>query len=409
MRVDGYTAPDSILDRLSMTRWTDIEPFLDARRKQGLQRQRITVDSPQAPELLVGGERLLSFCSNDYLGLAADPRLSEAANSAMRQYGFGAAASHLVTGHMTPHHELESALAEFVGSDKALLFSTGYMANLAVITSLLGRHDRVIEDKLDHASLIDAARLSGAGIQRYAHGDMARLEQLLEQDRMDATTLVATDGVFSMDGDMAPLAEMTRWCEQRQAWLLVDEAHAFGALGEHGGGSFEVLNLTAGANVIRVGTLGKAFGSFGAFVAGSGELIELLVQTARTYIYTTALPPAVAAATLAALQVIKAEPQRRQMLQARIEQFRAGAHGLGLNLMPSSTPIQPLLIGETADAVAASEALRRQGIWVTAIRPPTVAAGSARLRITLSAGHTEAQVDRLLEALAALTLPAGKG
>ena len=391
-----------------MTRWTDIEPFLDARRKQGLQRQRITVDSPQTPELNVGGERLLSFCSNDYLGLATDARLTEAANQAMQLYGLGAAGSHLVTGHMTPHHELEIALAEFAGSEKALLFSTGYMANLAVITTLLGRHDRVIEDKLNHASLIDAARLSGAEVQRYAHGDMTRLKQLLEQDRADSTTLVATDGVFSMDGDIASLAEMSHWCQQQQAWLLVDEAHAFGVLGEQGGGSFELLDIAAGSNVIRVGTLGKAFGSFGAFVAGSHELIELLIQSARTYIYTTALPPAVAAASLSALQAIKTEPQRRQMLQARIEQFRAGAHSLNLNVMPSSTPIQPLVIGDTADAVSASEALREQGIWVTAIRPPTVPAGSARLRITLSAGHTEAQVSRLLEALAALKLPAGK-
>ncbi|MBE9516219.1 MAG: 8-amino-7-oxononanoate synthase [Proteobacteria bacterium] len=392
-----------------MTRWTDIEPFLASRCKQGLQRQRIIVDSPQTPELQVEGERLLSFCSNDYLGLAADPRLAEAANRAIQQYGFGAGASHLVTGHMAPHHELETALAEFTGSERALLFSTGYMANLAVVATLLGRHDRVIEDKLNHASLIDAARLSGARVQRYAHGDMARLQQLLEQDQESATTLVATDSVFSMDGDIAAVAEMLPWCRQANAWLLLDEAHAFGVLGEHGGGSLEALNLTVDPNVIRVGTLGKAFGSFGAFVAGSNELIELLIQTARTYIYTTALPPAVAAASQAALEIIKTEPQRREMLQARVQQFRTGVESLGPEfskaLMPSTTPIQPLLIGDAADAVAASEALRQQGILVTAIRPPTVPAGTARLRITLSAGHTEAQVDHLLDVLATLKLP----
>lgn len=388
-----------------MTHWSDIESFLQQRRKQGLQRRRVCVDSPQAPEMRINGETLLSFCSNDYLGLASDPRLAEAACQAVKTYGFGAGASHLVAGHMTPHHELEAALAEFTGSERVLLFSTGYMANQAVLTSLVGRHDRVLEDKLNHASLIDAARLTGAKVERYAHGDMARLDALLAEDKPVQTTLVATDGVFSMDGDLAPLAHMLPCCDKAGAWLLVDEAHAFGVLGEKGGGSFEALGLAAAAEVIRVGTLGKAFGSFGAFVAGSGELIELLIQTARTYIYTTALPPSVAAATQAALRIIQSEPERREQLQARVEQFRSGAQQLGLKLMPSETPIQPILIGEAGQAVAASEYLRQQGIWVTAIRPPTVPAGTARLRITLSAAHSEEQVARLLQALSDMDMP----
>jgi len=253
-------------------------------------------------------------------------------------------------------------------------------------------------------------------VQRFAHGDMVRMRQLLaadgsNQQSLDSpgrTSMLATDGVFSMDGDLAQLDQLVPTCRQAKSWLLVDEAHAFGVIGDGGRGSFEALGLNArDPGIIRVGTLGKAFGSFGAFVAGSRELIELLIQTARTYIYTTALPPAVAAASLAALVIIRDEPERRRHLRERVDQFRQGAESLGLNLMPSTTPIQPILIGDADNAVSASEQLRRQGIWVTAIRPPTVPQGTARLRVTLSAGHSREHVDCLLDALATLNLPKG--
>ncbi len=347
----------------------------------------------------VGGRELLNFCNNDYLGLRTHPSLIEAAAACMRRDGFGAGAAHLLTGHSREHHELEAELAAFTGRERALLFSSGYMANLGVISALTARHDGVLADRLNHASLLDGARLSGARLRRYAHLDALSARGILE--RHPDTALIVTDGVFSMDGDIAPLRELAALARQYDAWLMVDDAHGIGVLGALGRGSLEHCALDASAVPILVGTLGKALGSFGAFVAGDATLIDTLIQRARSYVYTTALPPAIAAATRAALRLVQHEPWRRERLRSLVQRFRAGAANHGLPLMASSTPIQPLLIGESARALRLSEALEKCGFWVGAIRPPTVPRGSARLRVTLSAAHSEADVDALLQALAA--------
>lgn len=377
-----------------------IREELQRLRVQHLYRTRRVLESPQGVEVHVDGENLLSFCSNDYLGLANDARVIAALQHGAQRYGAGSGASHLVTGHGVAHHALEEELAAFVGAERALLFSTGYMANLGVATALLDRHGTAFEDRLNHASLLDAARLSGAVVQRYAHGDLTRLEALLTVAK--GAKLVLTDAVFSMDGDIADLARLADLVQQHAAWLLVDDAHGFGVLGAHGRGALELFGLQPKSPVILLGTLGKAFGSFGAFIAGDAELVEYLMQRARSYIYTTALPPAVAEATRASLRIVQAEGWRREVLSERIAQFRSGAMQLGLTLLDSSTPIQALILGEAQAAVAASVALRARGILIPAIRPPTVPAGSARLRITFSAQHTAQHVERLLEALASL-------
>ena len=347
----------------------------------------------------VEGRELLAFCSNDYLGLAAHPRVVEAFVAAAHEWGVGSGASHLVSGHCHEHHALEDALAEFTGRPRALLFSTGYMANLAVLTTLLGRGDRVFEDRLNHASLLDAGLASGARFARYPHGDVAALVARMARAPR-GRALVVTDGVFSMDGDVAPLRQLAAVCRAHAAWLFVDDAHGLGVLGATGRGSVEAAGLGTDDVPVLMGTLGKAFGTFGAFVAGDDDLIETLLQRARTYVYTTALPPAVAAATRAALHVMQDEPWRREKVLGHVARFRAGASSLGLRLLESATPIQPIVLGSEAPAVAASEALRAQGFWIPAIRPPTVPAGSSRLRITFSAAHEAADVERLLEALA---------
>jgi len=377
-----------------------IHNALQRLRAQYLYRSRRVLESPQGVEVCVESEILLSFCSNDYLGLANDARVIDALQNGARRYGAGSGASHLVTGHSVAHHALEEELAAFVGAERALLFSTGYMANLGVATALLDRHGTVFEDKLNHASLIDAARLSGAQVKRYAHGDLARLAAQLAVAEGDK--LMLTDGVFSMDGDVADVARLTTLARQHAAWLLVDDAHGLGVLGQHGRGTLEHFGLRPQAPLILLGTLGKAFGSFGAFIAGDADLIEYLIQRARPYIYTTALPPAVAEAARASLRIVQDEAWRRDVLDARIAQFRAGAAHLDFKLLDSPTPIQALILGEAQAAVAASDALRARGILVPAIRPPTVPAGSARLRVTFSAQHSAQHVDRLLEALAAL-------
>lgn len=375
---------------------------LQALEQQQQRRQRRKVEAvPDAghPERVrVDGRVLLNFCSNDYLGLRAHPLLIAAAGECMQHYGFGAGAAHLVCGHSREHAELEAELAEFVGRPRALLFSSGYLANLGVIGALTGRHQLIVADRLNHASLIDAAQLAGSRLCRYAHGDAAACARLL--DSHGGARLIVTDGVFSMDGDMAPLARLAELARAHAAWLVVDDAHGIGVLGEQGGGSLELVGLDAAAVPVLVGTLGKALGSFGAFVAGDEILIETLIQRARTYIYTTALPPAVAAATRAALRLVRCEPWRRQRLRDLIERFRVGATALGLPLASSQTPIQPLIVGDSARALALSEALMERGFWIGAIRPPTVPRGSARLRVTLSATHDESQVDTLLAALA---------
>lgn len=363
-------------------------------------RVRRILDSPQGREVRIGDATFLSFCSNDYLGLAADARVADALRRGIAQYGIGSGASHLVCGHMRAHHALEEELADFTSCARALLFSTGYMANLGIGSVLPGRGGTVFEDKLNHASLIDAARASGATVRRYRHGDMPRLQALLEQPAGEK--LIFSDGVFSMDGDVAPLAVLAPLTLQYGAWLVVDDAHALGVLGAAGKGSFEQAGVAQTDTTLLMGTLGKAFGTFGAFVAGDNAVIEALMQFARTYIYTTALPPAIAEATRASLRIVRTEPWRREVLRERVASFRAGARRLGVRLTDSDTPIQPILLGDDLRAVQVADKLRARGLLVSAIRPPTVPEGGARLRVTFSALHTEADVTRLLEALAAV-------
>lgn len=375
----------------------DLAGRLAERRAADLYRQRPLLDSPQGPLVTVDGRELLAFCSNDYLGLANHPQVIEAWRAGAARWGVGGGASHLVIGHSTPHHELEEALADFTGRPRALLFSTGYMANLGAVTALVGKGDTVLEDRLNHASLLDAGLLSGARFSRYLHNDSASLATRL--DKAEGNTLVVCDGVFSMDGDLADLPALCAEARRKDAWLMVDDAHGFGTLGATGGGVVEHFGLGLDDVPVLVGTLGKAFGTAGAFVAGSDELIDTLVQFARPYIYTTSQPPALACATLKSLELLRSEHWRREHLAVLIRRFREGAASIGLQLMDSDTPIQPILIGDSGRAMALSQALRERGILVTAIRPPTVPAGSARLRVTLSAAHDLAQVDRLLEAL----------
>ncbi len=376
---------------------------LERYRSQQLYRARHIVESPQGAEIIMDGRPVLCFCSNDYLGLANHPLVVEALRQGAADYGVGSGASHLICGHQAPHHALEEELAAFTHRPRALLFSTGYMANLGVINALSQAVHVIHEDRLNHASLLDAAMFSGARLKRYPHGDMATLEKSLAADAEHGKiALIASDGVFSMDGDLAPVPELAALARRYAAWLVIDDAHGFGVLGEHGGGTLEhygMLGERGGAHAL-IGTLGKAFGSFGAFVAGSKELIEMLIQQARSYIYTTALPPALAEATRASLRIVQTEDWRREHLHKLIARFRAGAQVLKLPLIASATPIQPLLAGSNEKALAWSEALLTHGILVTAIRSPSVPRGSERLRITLSAAHSEAHIDRLLETLA---------
>lgn len=376
----------------------DLQARLAARRAEHLYRQRPLLASPQGPEVVVDGQRLLNFCSNDYLGLANHPEVIRAMQDGVAKWGVGGGASHLVIGHSGPHHELEEALAEFTGRPRALLFSTGYMANLAAVTALVGQGDTVLEDRLNHASLLDAGLLSGARFSRYLHNDAESLGKRL--GKAEGSTLVVTDGVFSMDGDLAELPALCAQARRHGAWMMVDDAHGFGALGASGAGVVEHFGLELDDVPVLVGTLGKAFGTAGAFVAGSDELIETLIQFARPYIYTTSQPPAVACATLKSMELLRSEGWRREHLQRLVARLRKGATQIGLALMDSPTPIQPVLIGDSARALRLSALLRERGILVGAIRPPTVPAGSARLRITLSAAHSEAQLERLLQALA---------
>ena len=377
-----------------------LAPELEALKQKSLYRLRRLLDGPQGPEVQADGATLLNFSSNDYLGLAADPRLAEAARRGLDKYGTGAGAAHLVTGHSTAHHALEEELAAFCGRPRALLFSSGYMANLGIAGALVGRGDRVLEDRLNHASMLDAGLLSGAAFSRYAHCNAVSLERELADGK--GRTLILTDGVFSMDGDVAPLPALAKVADRHGAHLAVDDAHGFGVIGASGRGSLEFHGLGPDEVPIYMATLGKACGSFGAFVAGSEALIEMLIQSARTYIYTTAAPAAWAEASRAALKLVQTETWRRDHLNSLIARFRAGASQLGLRLMESTTAIQPLLVGDPEKALTLSKQLKEQGVLVAAIRPPTVPAGSARLRITLTATHTEQQLDRLLSALAAV-------
>ncbi|BAW79972.1 8-amino-7-oxononanoate synthase [Candidatus Nitrosoglobus terrae] len=378
---------------------TTLKPALDRRKRQSLYRYRRILESPQGPEIQIDGRQVLTFCSNDYLGLANHPQVRVAFEQGVQAYGVGSGAAHLVSGHSRAHHALEEALAEFVKRPCALLFSTGYMANLGLISTLLNRQDMIFEDRLNHASLLDGGKFAGAGFIRYRHRNYSDLAAALVTSRA-RRKLIATDGVFSMDGDLAPLTDLSIIAHRFNAWLMVDDAHGLGVLGEMGRGSLEHFGLGIDQVPILVGTLGKALGTFGAFVAGEEALIETLIQQARTYIYTTAPPAAVAAATLASLRLAQTESWRRDKLAQLIAQFRQGAADLGLQLLDSHTPIQPLVIGDSEKTLKISEALLTKGILITPIRPPTVPTGSARLRITLTAAHAPAQVERLLEALA---------
>ena len=383
----------------------DLGSELERLRAAGLYRRRRLQGRPQGPHALVDGRPMVAFCGNDYLGLADHLEVVDAFQKGATRWGVGSGAAHLVSGHSDAHHALEEELADFVGRPRALLFSTGYMANLGVISALVGRGEGVLEDRLNHASLLDGARLAGARLRRYRHADPVDLERLSEQS---PPRLIATDGVFSMDGDLAPVAGLAQIAAAAGAWLLVDDAHGLGVLGREGRGTLDHLGLSADQVPILMGTLGKAFGTFGAFVAGSNDLIETLIQRARSYVYTTATPPALAEATRASLAIARREGWRRERLGAHITRLRGAVAALGLPLADSATPIQPLMAGSSRRALAWSAALESAGILVTAIRPPTVPEGTARLRITLSAAHSDGDLDRLIEALTDLPRPDGE-
>jgi len=375
-----------------------ISAFLKEKKEQHLYRQVRISESPQQPTMLIDGDKLLNFCSNDYLGLANHPYIISAFRKASEQYGVGSGSAHLINGHSVEHQKLEEALAEFTGRDRALLFSTGYMANLGVVNALMKRGDKIFADKLNHASLIDAGLLSQAKMKRYAHNDINALEKLYAKSNSE-NTMILTDGVFSMDGDIAPVKELSQVARKHQAWLMVDDAHGFGTLGKKGAGLLEQEKLNQLDVPILMATLGKGIGTAGAFIAGSNDLIEMLIQTARTYIFTTAMPPSIAAATRASLKIVEKDEWRRDKLNSLIQQFKLGCEELGLTLMPSNTAIQPILIGSTKKAVKMNKKLKEKGILVPAIRPPTVPEGTARLRVTFSAAHQEKDIAFLLTCL----------
>ena len=364
---------------------------------QHLRRRRRVVTGPQGPLLEVDGRQYLAFCSNDYLGLASHPAVCAALQAGVAQYGAGAGASALISGHSQVVEQLELRLAQFMRLPRALYFATGYMANLGIIPALVATGDEVFSDRLNHACLIDGARLSGARLRIYPHGDLAKLEQLLQASK-SVRKLIVTDAVFSMDGDIAPLPQLLRLCETHDAWLLVDDAHGFGVLGPQGRGSVAHFGLDS-PRIIYMGTLGKACGVAGAFAAGDPVIIEWLLQRARTYVFTTAAPPALASALLAALTLLEQQEWRRQHLAQLILRLREGVAGLPWTLLPSQTAVQALVVGENEPALALMNALQERGLWVPAIRPPTVPKGTARLRISLSAAHSLEQLDQLIGAL----------
>lgn len=375
----------------------ELQRELNERAAQGLLRRRRTLESPQSAHIIVDGKEYLSFCSNDYLGLANQPQLIAALQQGAQHWGVGAGAAHLVSGHFAPHEELERQLAAFVGKPAALLFSTGFMANLGVVQALVGKGDTVFADKLNHASLNDAMLLSRAEVKRYRHGDVVQLEQFLKQ-ATSGRKLIVTDAVFSMDGDIASLPRLLALCERYDAWLLVDDAHGFGVLGEQGRGTLAHFGL-ASPRIIYMGTLGKAAGVFGAFVAAEQVVIDTLINHARSFVYTTATPPALSEVLMESLRLIAQGDDLRIHLQGLVTRLKAGLADLSWRLMSSETAIQPLLVGDNGLALKLSEGLRARGIWVAAIRPPTVPQGTARLRITLSAAHTEQDVNQLIGAL----------
>ncbi|MBT6043345.1 MAG: 8-amino-7-oxononanoate synthase [Gammaproteobacteria bacterium] len=381
----------------------ELQQGLDERKKNALLRKRRTLFSPQGTQIILDGEPVISFCSNDYLGMADHPDVIQAFHKGLEKFGAGSGASHLVSGHLVPHQVLEEELAAFTGRSKALVFSSGYMANVGVLTTLLGKADAVFEDRLNHASLLDGGLFSGASFKRYAHVDIKALENKLSNAPESDRKLIVSDGVFSMDGDIAPLPELVQVAKEKDSLLMIDDAHGFGVLGKKGGGSVAHwqeagVDITEDNLQILVGTFGKAFGVSGAFVAGSEELIETLIQFCRPYIYTTAIPPAMAEAIRCGLGLIQKDQWRRDYLSQMISRFRRHCEDLGLSLVPSQTPIQAVLIGNVETTLEASEQLMEQGLFVSAIRPPTVPIGTARLRVTFSAMHTEEQFIKLLDA-----------
>ncbi len=374
----------------------DLKTALAQAKAKNLYRQRRILESKQQPRQKINGQSVLSFCSNDYLGLASHPKVIEAFKKGADDYGVGTGSAHLINGHQAIHHQLEEDLAIFCQRPRALLFSTGYMANIGIISALLNRQDGIFQDRLNHASLIDGAQLSRATLKRHQHQDMGQLSQQLQANHYPRK-IISTDGVFSMDGDIANIQELVNLSQQHQALLMVDDAHGFGVIGEQGRG------CTAGYSEAEVpilmGTLGKAFGGFGAFVAGSEELIETLIQKARSYIYTTAMPAAIVAAAQYSLKISIEEDWRRQHLQRLIAFFKTEAQNSGLPLIPSPTAIQPILIGSAEKAMQLSQTLLDNGLLVSAIRPPTVPHNSARLRVTFSSLHQQSDIEQLLDIL----------
>lgn len=397
----GYANSEGRLDPMRPDLLQSLSARVAERERAGLLRRARTLDAARGVRVVVDGRELLNFCSNDYLGLAQEPRTVKALQAAANDAGVGSTAAHLVCGHRCEHARLEEALCEWTGREAALLFSSGWLANLGAMQALLDRDGVCVQDKLNHASLLDAAQLSGAGLKRYPHVDAAAAARQLAQIE-GKPALLASDGVFSMDGDVAPLRELAALCKCDGATLMVDDAHGLGVMGKRGAGSVDAAGLNQDEVPVLMATLGKALGCGGAFVAGSRALIEGLTQFARTFVYTTAMPPALAAAACEAVRIAREENWRREQLRALIARFREGAAQLGLLLMDSATAIQPIVLGDAARTITASRRLEQDGLLVTAIRPPTVPAGRARLRVTLSAAHEEADVDRLLDALARL-------
>ena len=393
----GLSAAFTRYDRPTMPGFSDLQQRLDALHARNMYRRRRNVGSRQGRAIQVDGRELLNFCSNDYLGLAGDHRIAEAFTSAVERWGVGAGASHLVCGHTEAHEALETTLAEFTGRPRALVFSSGYAANVGVINALLSVDDLVCEDRLNHASLLDGGWISRARFAWYAHLDCDDLDRQLagEANRK----LIVSDGTFSMDGDRCRLDELIAVARRRDAWVMIDDAHGMGVHGTEGIGLVDPARYSVNDVQVLVGTFGKAFGTSGAFVAGSEALVETLIQRSRNYIYTTAMPPAIALATLASLDIARTEAWRRDRLEALIDRFREGAARLGFTLPDSASPIQPLIVGNPQAALAMSQGLEDRGCLCTAIRPPSVPEGTSRLRITLTAVHTDADVGRLLRAL----------
>ena len=377
-----------------------LERALELLDRNALRRARRRLDSAQGPTVVLDGRRVNNFSSNDYLGLAAHPALKAAAKTAIDSWGVGSGASHLVSGHMAPHEQAEHDFARFTGLPEALLFSSGYAANLGLLTALADREAEIFADKLNHACLNDGALLSRAAFTRYPHLDLAALEAQLARSTAK-TRVIATDTVFSMDGDLAPVPELLALADSYDAWLVLDDAHGIGVLGERGRGALEHFALQS-PRIAYMATLGKALGGHGAFVAGAPALIDWLVQKSRTYVFTTALPPAIAAAASAAMELLEREPGHVPRLRGNIARFREACAANGVALMQSMTAIQPVIVGEPGPALSASRALLEQGFFVPAIRPPTVPAGTSRLRISLCASHALEQLDALADALGKL-------